>query len=94
VETIGIRHGEKIYETLATREELARADDMGDYYRIRSDRRDLNYAQYRRFFSEGDLHEAEIDDFTSHNTRRLTVEEVVKVVGSLPEVQQELQQWK
>jgi len=94
IQTIGIRHGEKIYETLATREELARAEDMGDYYRIRSDSRDLNYTKYRQYFSEGDMHEAEIEDYTSHNTQRLAVEDVVKVVGSLPEVQEELEEWK
>ena len=93
IETIGIRHGEKIYETLATREELARSEDMGDYYRIRSDNRDLNYMKYRSYFSEGDMHEAEIEDYTSHNTRRLNVDEVVKVVGALPEVQEELEKW-
>ena len=93
VEVIGIRHGEKIYETLATREELARAEDMGDYFRICSDSRDLNYTKYRQYFTEGDMHEAEIDDYTSHNTQRLAVDEVVKLVGSLPEVQEELQQW-
>ena len=94
VETIGIRHGEKIYETLATREELARAEDMGDYYRIRSDNRDLNYTNYRQYFSEGDVHEAEIEDYTSHNTQRLALQDVVKVLARLPEVQAELEDWK
>ncbi len=94
IQSIGIRHGEKIYETLATREELARADDMGDYYRIRSDSRDLNYRKYLQYFSEGDMHEADIDDYTSHNTLRLAVDDVAKLVGSLPEVQSELDQWK
>ena len=77
-----------------TREELARSEDMGDYYRIRSDSRDLNYTTYRQYFTEGDMHEAEIEDYTSHNTHRLGVEDVVKVVGSLPEVQEELKDWK
>lgn len=94
IQTIGIRHGEKIYETLATREELARAEDMGDYFRIRSDSRDLNYQKYKQYFSEGDVHEAEIEDYTSHNTRRLDVDEVVRVVGRLPQVQDELEEWK
>ena len=75
IQTIGIRHGEKIYETLATREELARAEDMGDYYRIASDNRNLNYQEYKRYFSEGDKAEVEIEDYTSHNTRQLTLEE-------------------
>ncbi len=73
---------------------MARAEDMGDYYRIRSDNRDLNYAKYKRYFSEGDMHEAELDDYTSHNTQRLEVDDVVKVVGALPEVQAEMAQWK
>ena len=90
-EVIGIRHGEKIYETLATREELARAEDMGDYYRIQSDNRDLNYTNYRQYFSEGDLKEVEREDYTSHNTTRLTVEETEMVVARLPEVQAELE---
>ena len=94
IQSIGIRHGEKIYETLATREELARAEDMGDYFRIRSDSRDLDYQKYKQYFSEGDMHEAEIDDYTSHNTHRLAVEDVVKLVGGLPEVQAELEEWK
>lgn len=94
IQTIGIRHGEKIYETLGTREELARAEDMGDYYRIRSDSRDLDYQKYKQYFSEGDIHEAEIEDYTSHNTQRLAVEGVVKLIGSLPEVQEELEEWK
>lgn len=94
IQTIGIRHGEKIYETLATREELARAEDMGDYFRIRSDSRDLNYQKYKQYFSEGDVHEAEIDDYTSHSTHRLEMGDVVKVIGRLPEVQVELEEWK
>ena len=93
-EIIGIRHGEKIYETLATREELARAEDMGDYYRIRSDSRDLNYMKYRQYFSEGDMKEVELEDYTSHNTARLTLEETEKVVARLSEVQAELEDWK
>ena len=94
IQTIGIRHGEKIYETLATREELARCEDMGDYYRIRSDNRDLNYTKYSQYFSEGDVNEAEIEDYTSHNTLRLAVGDVVKVVGKLPEIQEVLQREK
>lgn len=94
IQTIGIRHGEKIYETLATREELARAEDMGDYYRIPSDSRDLNYQKYKQYFSEGDMREAQIDDYTSHNTQQLSVEEVVEIVGNLSEVQEELDEWR
>lgn len=94
IETIGIRHGEKIYETLATREELARAQDMGDYYRIKVDGRDLNYQKYKQYFTEGDIQEAEIDDYTSHNTRQLSIDETERVIAALPEVQEELDRWK
>jgi UDP-glucose 4-epimerase len=87
---IGIRHGEKIYETLATREELQRSEDMGEYYRIVSDDRDLNYVNYGKYFTEGDLKETQIEDYTSHNTERLTVKQVEKLLLSLPEVQTEL----
>lgn len=80
---IGIRHGEKLFETLATREELSRAEDLGDYYRVRMDDRDLNYGLY---FSEGDTHEHELDDYTSHNTTRLSVGEVEELLRTLPQV--------
>jgi UDP-N-acetylglucosamine 4,6-dehydratase len=78
---IGTRHGEKLYETLATREELARAEDQGEYFRVSVDARDLNYGDY---FDGGDVRESHLDDYHSHNTQRLGVEEVVKVLGSLP----------
>lgn len=84
---IGIRHGEKIYETLATRQELRQSEDLGDYFRVRMDDRDLNYALY---FSEGDAEEATVDDYHSHNTTRLDVPEVEKVLLTLPEIQAEL----
>lgn len=87
VKVIGVRHGEKLYETLATREELRRADDMKDYYRVAMDSRDLNYSKY---FTEGDLHETEVDDYTSHNTKRLNVKEVEALLRTLPEIQQAL----
>jgi len=87
VKVIGVRHGEKLYETLATREELRRADDMKAYYRVAMDSRDLNYSKY---FTEGDLQEAEVDDYTSHNTQRLTVKEVEALLRTLPEIQQVL----
>ncbi|MGH9243361.1 MAG: SDR family NAD(P)-dependent oxidoreductase [Acidimicrobiales bacterium] len=85
---IGIRHGEKLYETLATRQELRQAEDLGEYYRVRMDDRDLNYALY---FSEGDPDEATFDDYHSHNTTRLTVPEVEQVLLSLPEIQAALE---
>lgn len=78
---IGTRHGEKLYETLATREELARATDQGDYFRVAVDGRDLNYGEY---FDEGDRHESEIEDYHSHNTERLDLDGVVDVLNALP----------
>jgi len=87
VKSIGIRHGEKIFETLATIEELRRADDMGDYFRVKMDDRDLNYNKY---YTEGDKKEASLTDYTSHNTRRLSVKEVKEMLLKLPEVVSEL----
>ena len=87
VNVIGIRHGEKIFETLATREELIKSEDMGDYYRVPMDGRDLNYSKY---VTEGDVTEARIDDYTSHNTERLDVEGTKKLLLTLPEVRAEL----
>jgi UDP-N-acetylglucosamine 4,6-dehydratase len=86
-EIIGMRHGEKLYETLVTKEELRRCDDMGDYYRISLDDRNLNYNLY---FTEGDQQESHIDDYHSHNTQRLDVKEVEELLLSLPEVKKEL----
>ncbi len=77
---IGTRHGEKLYESLVSREEMARADDLGDYYRIPADSRDLNYDKY---FVEGETKISEIDDYTSHNTRRLNVGQVKAVLMKL-----------
>ena len=87
---IGIRHGEKIYETLATREELTRSEDMGEYYRIRSDDGDLNYTLYNKYFTEGDPKEEVIEDYTSHNTQRLNLKQIEELLLKLPEVQAEL----
>ena len=81
---IGTRHGEKLYESLISREEMARAEDHGNYYRIPADTRDLNYDKY---FVEGEARISEMDDYTSHNTRRLNVEEVKHVLSSLSLVQ-------
>ena len=77
---IGTRHGEKLYETLVSREEMARADDLGNYYRIPADSRDLNYDKY---FSEGELGVSQIEDYTSHNTTRLDLEGVKKTLLQL-----------
>lgn len=83
VEVMGTRHGEKLYETLATREELHRAYDQGDYYRVPIDARDLNYRDY---FEEGDPREDPTDDdYHSHNTTRLGVDEVAELLNSLPQ---------
>jgi UDP-N-acetylglucosamine 4,6-dehydratase/5-epimerase len=80
VKIIGTRHGEKLYESLVSREEMARAEDIGHYYRIPADSRDLNYDKY---FVEGRPEIAQFDDYTSHNTRRLSVGEVKDVLMQL-----------
>ena len=80
IRVIGTRHGEKLYESLVSREEMARADDLGGYYRIPADARDLNYDKY---FVEGETDISKIDDYTSHNTRRLSVEEVKQILLGL-----------
>ncbi|WP_323847997.1 polysaccharide biosynthesis protein [Nitrogeniibacter mangrovi] len=84
---IGTRHGEKLYESLISREEMAHAIDMGGYYRIPADNRDLNYAKY---FSEGETDISTLDDYTSHNTQRLTVEQVKALLMSLDYIKEEL----
>lgn len=80
VKIIGTRHGEKLYESLVSREEMARAEDMGRYFRIPADDRDLNYKKY---FVEGEQRISELDDYTSHNTERLNVEGVKAVLMKL-----------
>ena len=80
IEVIGTRHGEKLYETLVSREEMAVAQDVGDYFRIPADMRDLNYNSY---FNEGDTEISRQEDYTSHNTRRLDVGQVKDVLRSL-----------
>ncbi len=84
VEVIGTRHGEKQYETLLTREEMARAQDCGDYYRVVADNRDLNYGLY---FSEGSTTASRLEDYNSHNTKRLNVDEMVEMLVKLDCVQ-------
>ena len=90
VEVIGWRHGEKLYETLATAQELLKAEDMDAYWRIQLDERDLNYGAY---FSEGEGDKTPDQDFHSHNTQRFSVSEVEQLLLSLPEVQAELAAW-
>jgi UDP-glucose 4-epimerase len=80
IKVIGTRHGEKLYETLVNREEMAKATDMGDYFRIPADNRDLNYG---KFFTEGEAKVSEVDDYTSHNTERLDVEGMKKLLMKL-----------
>jgi UDP-N-acetylglucosamine 4,6-dehydratase/5-epimerase len=85
VRVIGTRHGEKLYESLVSREEMARADDLGGYYRIPADSRDLNYDKY---FVEGETRISGSEDYTSHNTHRLDVASVREVLMQLKEVQE------
>lgn len=87
IEIIGTRHAEKASEALASREELTRAEDMGNYFRIRADNRDLNYKLY---FTEGIPEQAAYDDYDSHTTNQLTVPEIEELLLTLPEVREEL----
>lgn len=87
VRIIGTRHGEKLYESLISREEMAKAKDMGGYYRIPADNRDLNYAQY---FSEGEEKVSHLDDYTSHNTGRLNIEQIKQLLLKLDYIKDEL----
>lgn len=87
VKIIGTRHGEKLYETLVTREEMVRAEDMGNYYRIPCDTRGLNYD---KFFTEGNEDISKIEDYHSHNTRRLNVEEMKELLLKLRFVREDL----
>ncbi len=91
IKVIGTRHGEKLYETLLTREEMAIAEDLEDYYRIPADNRDLNYDKY---ISCGKRVISALSDYNSHNTRRLTSEELKKLLLSLDYVQRELKKVK
>ncbi|MGO0790246.1 polysaccharide biosynthesis protein [Herbaspirillum seropedicae] len=87
IRIIGTRHGEKLYESLISREEMAHAIDMGGYYRIPADNRDLNYAKY---FSEGEEKISQLDDYTSHNTHRLNVAQVKELLLKLDYIKEEL----
>ncbi len=87
IRVIGIRHGEKMYETLLTKEECAKAEDMGDFYRVPADNRDLNYD---KFFKEGDTQRVTIEEFNSNNTKRLNLEETKAKIASLEYIQNEL----
>lgn len=87
IQVIGTRHGEKLYETLVNREEMAKAIDMGDYYRIPADNRDLNYG---KFFTEGETKVSEVEDYTSHNTERLDVEGMKQLLFKLPFIRKDI----
>ena len=87
IKVIGTRHGEKLYETLCTREEMIKAEDMGEFYRVPADNRDLNYAQY---FSEGEQDVSKIEDYHSHNTEQLGVEGMKKLLVKLPLIRKEI----
>lgn len=87
IKIIGTRHGEKLYESLVNREEMVKATDMGDYFRIPADNRDLNYAQY---FSEGEEDISKVEDYHSHNTIRLDVEGTKELLLKLPMIQQDI----
>lgn len=87
VKVIGTRHGEKLYETLVTREDMLKAEDLGDYFRIPPDNRDLNYDKY---FVDGDMAIATYQDYHSHNTERLNKEQVIKKLLELDYIQKEL----
>lgn len=87
IKVIGTRHGEKLYETLCTREEMQKAEDMGEFYRVPADNRNLNYAIY---FSEGERDLATIEDYHSHNTQQLGVEGMKALLSKQPYIQREV----
>jgi UDP-glucose 4-epimerase len=87
VKVIGTRHGEKLYETLVNREEMVKAEDLGNYYRIPADTRDLNY---NRFFIEGETQIAQMEEYTSHNTYRMTVDETKQLLLKLDLIREDI----
>ena len=91
IKTIGTRHGEKLYETLLTKEEMVRTIDMGEYFRIPADTRDLNYTQ---FFEEGEEVITEADEYHSHNTQILNEDELTKMLLNLKEIQEDLMEFR
>lgn len=90
IKIIGTRHGEKLYEVLMTKEERVRSIDMGDYFRIPADQRDLNYSKY---FEKGEKVITEAEEYNSHNTYRLSEEELTKLLYNLPEIQEDLKEF-
>jgi len=91
IKVIGTRHGEKLYETLLTREENVVSSDMGDFYRVPADTRDLNYEKY---FVEGDKKLSTDEEYNSHNTERLTIEQIKEKLLQLDYIQEELKDWR
>lgn len=91
IQIIGVRHGEKMYETLLTAEESAKAFDMGNFYRVPADNRDLNYDKY---FVDGDIKRSSFEEFNSNNTWRMTVEGVKEKLLTVPYIQNQLSKWK
>ena len=91
VKIIGTRHGEKLYETLVNREEMAKSEDLGDYYRIPADTRDLNY---NRYYLEGQEQIAQTEDYTSHNTYRMSLEETKELLLKLESIKQNVEHLK
>ena len=87
IHKIGTRHGEKLYESLVSKEEMAHAMDLGDYYRLPADTRDLNYDQ---FFTKGDEKKEQIDEYHSHNTKRLDVEGTIDLLMKLDEIKKDI----
>ena len=87
IKVIGIRHGEKMYETLLTKEECAKAEDMGNFYRVPADNRNLNYDKY---FTDGNKKAVTIEEFNSNNTRRLNKQEIIDTMMKLAYIQEEL----
>jgi UDP-glucose 4-epimerase len=87
IQTIGFRHGEKLYESLLSTEERVKSEDLGGYFRVLLDSRDLNYSVY---FEEGQPGKESLEAYTSHNTERLDIEAVKKLLLTIPEVRQEL----
>ena len=87
---IGTRHGEKVYETLLTREEMARATDIGEYFCVKADVRGLNYD---KFFTKGESELTQIQDYHSHNVKQLNIDETMKLLSTLPFIQSVLQEW-
>lgn len=90
IKIIGVRHGEKLYETLMNKEEIVKSEDLGNYYRVPADNRDLNYS---KFFIEGDIEISNVEDYNSHNTKRLDLTATKQMLLDLDYVQNELKGW-